>query len=82
MMFEKQLYVLAANVAKAGGASEAELAEIYRRYGDALYVKGDFQQAVQQYIKTIGTIQPSFVVRKVRIYTSLISTSSFCCCCC
>ncbi|KAH9816890.1 hypothetical protein DFH28DRAFT_1094775 [Melampsora americana] len=64
MMFEKELYILAANVAKIGGASEVELAEIYRRYGDALYLKNDYQLAVQQYIKTIGIVQPSFVIRK------------------
>ncbi|EGG05555.1 uncharacterized protein MELLADRAFT_87824 [Melampsora larici-populina 98AG31] len=64
MMFEKELYMLAVNVAKIGGASESELAEIYKRYGDSCYLKSDYQLSVQQYIKTIGIVQPSFVIRK------------------
>ncbi|PKI85132.1 hypothetical protein MVES_001032 [Malassezia vespertilionis] len=40
------------------------IADVYRRYGDYLYAKGDFEGAVLQFIKTIGVVPPSYVVRK------------------
>lgn len=41
------------------------MAEIYKKYGDFLYHKGDSDGAMQQFIKTIGKVQPSYVIRKV-----------------
>lgn len=64
ILYDKDMYVLATNVAKSSGADPSELSEIYRRFGDYLYQKSDFEGAVQQYINTIGTVQPSIVVRK------------------
>ncbi|KAH9448318.1 hypothetical protein KEM48_012052 [Puccinia striiformis f. sp. tritici PST-130] len=64
ILYDKDLYVLATNVAKSTGSDLNELSEIYRRYGDYLYSKSDFEGAVQQYIHTIGVVQPSIVVRK------------------
>ncbi|CAB1316601.1 unnamed protein product [Coregonus sp. 'balchen'] len=40
------------------------LSEIFRQYGDHLYVKGDHDGAIQQYIRTIGKLEPSYVIRK------------------
>lgn len=37
---------------------------LHRRYGDYLYQKGSFDEAVGEYIKTIGTIEPSYVIRR------------------
>jgi hypothetical protein len=39
------------------------VAEIQRRYGDALYAKHDYDAAMAQYIATIGTLEPSYVIR-------------------
>ncbi|MBW0467840.1 hypothetical protein O181_007555 [Austropuccinia psidii MF-1] len=64
ILYDKDMYILAINVAKSSGADSNELAEIHRRFGDYLYQKSDFEGAVQEYILTIGTIQPSFVIRK------------------
>ena len=52
-------------MAKSQGLDEASLADIHRRYGDHLYVKGDFDGAMQQYLQTLGNLQPSYVIRKV-----------------
>ncbi|TPX63051.1 hypothetical protein SpCBS45565_g06884 [Spizellomyces sp. 'palustris'] len=38
--------------------------EIYKRYGDWLYSKGDYDAAIQQYLHTIGQLEPSYVIRK------------------
>jgi Tfp pilus assembly protein PilF len=34
-------------------------------YGDYLYGKGDFDGAMSQFVKTLGHVQPSYVIRKV-----------------
>lgn len=65
-LFQKKLYLLAINLAKSRHCSAAELAEIYHQYGDHLYEKGDYDGAMGQFIKTIGFLQPSYVIRKVR----------------
>lgn len=39
--------------------------EIFRQYGDHLYAKGDHDSAIEQYIKTIGKLEASYVIRKV-----------------
>ena len=38
---------------------------IYRKYGDHLYQKGDYDNAMSQYIKAIDNTEPSQVIRKV-----------------
>ena len=40
------------------------LVDIFRQYGDHLYEKGDHAGAIDQYEKTIGTLEPSYVIRK------------------
>ena len=35
-----------------------------RQYGDHLYSKRDYEGAIVQYIKTIGRLEPSYVIRK------------------
>lgn len=35
------------------------------RYGDHLYSKGDFEGSMSCYLKTVGTVQASYVIRKV-----------------
>ena len=39
---------------------------IFRRYGDFLYQKADFDGAMQQYLKAIDNTEPSQVIRKVQ----------------
>ena len=40
------------------------VADVFRRYGDHLYAKGDFEGAMLQFVKTIGVVSPSYVIRK------------------
>lgn len=37
---------------------------IFRKFGDFLYQKGDYDTAMQQYLKAIETTEPSQVIRK------------------
>ncbi|KAM5132463.1 vacuolar protein sorting-associated protein 11 homolog [Mantella aurantiaca] len=64
MLFKKNLYVMAISLAKSQHLDSDGLSEIFRQYGDHLYNKGDHDGAIQQYIRTIGKLEPSYVIRK------------------
>ena len=65
MMYRKSQYGLALSLAATQNLDEASRADIHRQYGDHIYTKGDYDGAMQQYVKTIGHLQPSYVIRKV-----------------
>ena len=46
------------------------MVDIRKQYADHLYVKGDYDASMQQFVQTIGYIQPSYVIRKVRLLFS------------
>ncbi|KAI8456727.1 hypothetical protein BY996DRAFT_6412141, partial [Phakopsora pachyrhizi] len=92
ILYEKDLYILAINLAKSliddnntannninenslltktpsrrnteTTIDSYDLSKIFQTYGDYLYEKSDFEGSVQQYVQTIGILQPSFVIRK------------------
>lgn len=64
LLFKKNLYDLAIRIAKSQQYDADGLMEIFRQYGDHLYSKGDHKGAIEQYIKTIGKLEPSYVIRK------------------
>lgn len=64
LLFKKNLYDLAIRIAKSQHYDADGLMEIFRQYGDHLYSKGDHKGAINQYIKTIGKLEPSYVIRK------------------
>jgi hypothetical protein len=75
ILYRRNLYTLAVGLAKSQGMSEAGIAEIHRKYGDYLYIKGDFDGAMTQFTKTIGYLQPSHVIRKVSSSPTLYYTN-------
>ncbi|KAL0275277.1 UNVERIFIED_CONTAM: hypothetical protein PYX00_003181 [Menopon gallinae] len=64
LLFKKNLYDVAIRMAKSQHYDEEGLADIFRQYGDHLYAKGDRFGAIEQYIKTIGKLEPSYIIRK------------------
>ncbi|XP_018335224.1 vacuolar protein sorting-associated protein 11 homolog [Agrilus planipennis] len=64
LLFKKNLYDLAIRIAKSQQYDSYGLVDIYRQYGDHLYAKGGYEAAIEQYIKTIGRLEPSYVIRK------------------
>ncbi|KAH8094673.1 hypothetical protein BXZ70DRAFT_947050 [Cristinia sonorae] len=64
MLYRVSQYLLALNLAKTQNLDESSVANIHKQYGDHLYAKGDYDGAMQQYLKTIGNVQPSYVIRK------------------
>ena len=63
-LFKKGLYSVAVDIAKTHNYDRAAVVSILTRYADHLYSKGDFTGAIEQYCKTIGTLEPSYVIRK------------------
>ncbi|KAF8271913.1 hypothetical protein EI94DRAFT_1678503 [Lactarius quietus] len=64
MLYRRGYYVLALDIAKTQQMGQESVADIHRQYGDYLYAKPDYDAAMQQYLQTIGHVQPSYVIRK------------------
>ena len=64
MVYQRDLYVLAISMAQKYKADPAQQNIIFRRYGDYLYQKGDYDTAMQQYLRAIDNTEPSQIIRK------------------
>ncbi|KAF9191262.1 hypothetical protein BGZ49_003569 [Haplosporangium sp. Z 27] len=64
ILFKKNMYLLAINLAHNQKYDNASISEIIKKYGDHLYNKGDYDGAMGQYIRTIGRLEPSYIIRK------------------
>ena len=53
------------SIAKLQYCDQEEVCEILKQYGDWLYGKGNTEAAMEQYIKTIPYLEPSYVIKKV-----------------
>ena len=65
ILYQRDLYVLAINFAQKAGVDAVQRNIILRKYGDYLHRKGDYDTAMQQYLKAIDNTEPSQVIRKV-----------------
>lgn len=65
ILYKRNLYTMALSLARSQAVAPATIADIHRLYGDYLYGKGDFDGAMSQFVKTLGYVQPSYVIRKV-----------------
>ncbi len=66
---EFQIYVsIFYRIAKNQQYDSDSLIDIFRQHADHLYSKGDFDEAMDRYIQTIGKLEPSYVIRKVGIF--------------
>ena len=63
LLFRKNLYNVALQLAQYD-SDKPLVADIYRKYGDHLYNKQDYDNAMEQYVLTIGEVEPSYVIRK------------------
>ncbi|XP_015430212.1 PREDICTED: vacuolar protein sorting-associated protein 11 homolog [Dufourea novaeangliae] len=64
LLIKKNLYDVSIRIAKNHQYDANGLADIFRQFGDHLNSKGDRIGAIEQYIKTIGKLEPSYVIRK------------------
>lgn len=62
-LVQKNLYAAAISLAFADRRySVADIIGLYRKHAEHLYRKGDFEASMEQYIYTIGALEPSYVV--------------------
>ncbi|KAI8973574.1 hypothetical protein BDF20DRAFT_907097 [Mycotypha africana] len=64
ILFKMNLYVLAINLAHMQKYDDNSITDIFKKYGDHLYNKGNYDGAMEQYIRTIGQLEPSYIIRK------------------
>lgn len=64
ILFEKNMYDIAYNLAKQEDNDERFISEISRLQGDHYYSKSNYQNAISCYKNTIGFLEPSYVVLK------------------
>lgn len=64
ILFQKDLYVIALSLVPEDPSFAEVRSDVHQRYGDHLYKKGDYSGAMEQYIETIGFLEPSYVIRK------------------
>ncbi len=65
MLYQMNLYHLAIELAQKSGMDGSQQNIIFRKFGDYLYQKGSYDEAMAQYIKAIDSTEPSQVIRKV-----------------
>ena len=66
MLYQRNMFPLALDLAQKSKMDGKQQSAIYKRFGDHLYQKGDYDNAMVQYIRAIDTTEPSQVIRKVR----------------
>lgn len=64
ILYQREFYVLAIELAQKEQVDRAQQNVIFRRYGDYLYLKGDYDTAMQQYLRAIDNTEPSQIIRK------------------
>ncbi|OCK80625.1 vacuolar protein sorting protein-like protein [Lepidopterella palustris CBS 459.81] len=64
LLYQRNLYVLAINLAQKAGLDATQQNVILRKYGDFLYQRQEYDTAMQQYLKAIDNTEPSQVIRK------------------
>jgi vacuolar protein sorting-associated protein 11 len=67
ILYQRNLFVYAINLAQKSGMDPQQQNVIFRKYGDFLYQKADYDGAMQQYLKAIDNTEPSQVIRKVNL---------------
>lgn len=65
MLYQRNMFPLALELARNAGMDNEQQSIIYRKFGDHLYQKADYDGAMLQYIRAIDTTEPSQVIRKV-----------------
>lgn len=78
MLYQRNMFPLALELARNSGMDNKQQSDIYRKFGDHLYQKADYDGAMVQYIRAIDTTEPSQVIRKV--ITLLVSSQTILTC--
>jgi Zn finger protein HypA/HybF involved in hydrogenase expression len=63
-LYSRKEYLLAIMLAKKYNVDAVQQNVIFRKYGDYLYQRGDYDTAMQQYLRAIDNTEPSQIIRK------------------
>lgn len=63
-LFQKKQYQLAIELVKSQQLDYAYVVDSFCKFGDHLYSEKKFDEAMKQYLETIGHLEPSYVIRK------------------
>ncbi|KAA0189798.1 Vacuolar protein sorting-associated protein 11 [Fasciolopsis buskii] len=64
LLFSKKNFQLALDVAKSQNLSREDTTHIIWRYADHLYKQKEYDASIKEYVKTIGVLEPSFVIQR------------------
>lgn len=64
IFYRRSFFDTALEYAKNSNFDNKKISEIYEKYGNHIYNKGDYQKAIEQYIMTINYLDPSTVIQK------------------
>ncbi|GAB7362235.1 hypothetical protein MBLNU230_g2260t1 [Neophaeotheca triangularis] len=64
ILYQKSMYPMAIFLAQRYKVDPVQQNVIFRRYGDYLYQRGDYDTAMQQYLRAIDNTEPSQIIRK------------------
>eukprot|EP01080_Neovahlkampfia_damariscottae_P000627 gene627-8131_t len=64
LLFQKNLYKIAIDLVKSQKLDSNYVVDISRKHGDHLYSKKKYDEAMDEYKRTIGELEPSYVIRK------------------
>lgn len=64
IILKRSFYDTALEYAKKLNYDKEKISYIHKKHGDHVYIKGDYQKAIEQYIYTINYLDPSYVIQK------------------
>ena len=64
IFYSKNQYDIARDYAEKINCDPSKMGEISQRYAEYEYSKGEYEQSIKQYIKTINYLEPNFVIQK------------------
>ncbi|KAJ6257977.1 hypothetical protein Dda_7767 [Drechslerella dactyloides] len=64
LLYQRDLYPTALKLAQKSNVGVADLNQINGRYADFLFSKGDYDNAMEQYLQAVKQTQPSQIIRK------------------
>ena len=67
ILFQRNLFDVALSICQDHGLGEAGLADVNKRWADYLYEKGEYLQAAEKFVKTIGRLEAEFEIEFCRI---------------
>ena len=62
--YKKSFFDTAYNYAKNLQYDQKKISEISKRHAEHLYKKGEYEKSIEQYIRTINYLDPSYVIQK------------------